>query len=211
MTIHLYAEHLLNIRTLSIQASLSTVSNQETQVSLSADGNTLTLNHERESASVQLPINLSPNKQSNAKLIVPPVPNKYLSFRVQVEEKESSDSLLGNGDANENGNVAPWIATSLTTSTSIRCRYCGSVLIERGSIRMWKDLPSEGWAEMMEFWHCHKPDDPTGHDHAGSKKGYAADSQLAVESGVGLVDAINFLFVAEDCKNMRVGSTSSLF
>lgn len=30
---------------------------------------------------------------------------------------------------------------------------------------MWKDLPSGNWAEMMDFWHCHKPDPEGGHEH----------------------------------------------
>lgn len=34
------------------------------------------------------------------------------------------------------------------------CRLCGKEL----STKIWKDMPSEHWAELMDFWHCHKPD-----------------------------------------------------
>ncbi len=84
--IHLYVEHLLNIRTLSIQAVLSTVSGRETDVTVSADGSILTISHEGEMASVKLPINISPSAQSRAVLTIPAVPSKNLTFRVQVEQ-----------------------------------------------------------------------------------------------------------------------------
>ena len=215
--IHLYVEHLLNIRTLSIQASLSTISNKESKATLSADGNILTLAHEGEVASVQLPITISPNQESDATLTIPAVRSTELSFRIQVEEKpEAENKLLGNRDR-ESGNIVPWTANSLTDQTEICCHHCDSVLVERGKIRTWKDLPSEGWAEMMEFWHCHKPHEPHDRSNGEVKKAYGTDSRLAVNSSVGLVDVIDFLFVPEDCTNISVGyrffleTSSSIF
>ena len=205
--IHLYTEHLTNIRTLSIQASLSTVSNKETKATLSADGNILTITHEDETGSVKLPINLSPNKQGNIKLPIPAVPSRELTFRVQLEEKEGVPSGATSNGASitlENNNVVPWTADSMGDQTEVYCRDCGCTLVERGKIHVWKDLPSEGWAEMMEFWHCHKPNEPHAHDHYQPRKGYAGGSQLAFEAGVGLVDIMDFLFVVGDCKNVKV-------
>ena len=72
-------------------------------------------------------------------------------------------------------------------------------------MRDWKDLPSEGWAEMMDFWHCHKPDEPHMHDHGSLKKGYAANSQLALKQGIAMVDANDFLLASEDCQDIAVG------
>lgn len=204
--IHLYAEHLLNIRTLSVQAVLPTVSNKETKATLSADGSILTLTHEGESASIKLPINLSPNRPSKVILTIPAVPSRELSFRIQLEEKEGAvDGVLSNCTHSETGNVVPWTANSLSHDTEICCNCCGNVLVERGNVREWKDLPSEGWAEMMEFWHCHKPDEPHLDAHLDSKKGYTANSRLALESGVGMVDVADFLLAAEDCQNLVVG------
>ena len=204
--IHLYIEHLLNIKTLSIQASLSTVSNKETKATLSADGKELTLTHEEETASIQLPINISPNRKSNVKFTIPAIPSKELSFRVQLEEKPGvQNGALSNGDV-DSGNLVPWGAGSLTAEAEVCCANCSSVVVSRGRIRTWKDLPSQGWAEMMEFWHCHKPHEPHHHGEGEIKKGYASDSKLAVESGVGLVDVVHFLFASEDCANVKVGN-----
>ena len=202
--IHLYVEHLLNIRTLSIQASLSTFSNEETKANLSADGRTLTLSHEHETASIQLPINISPTQQSNVKFTIPAIPSKELSFRIQLEEKPGvQNGALSNGDG-DGSNLVPWSAGSLTAETELCCANCSSIVVERGRIQTWKDLPSQGWAEMMEFWHCHKPYEP--HNHGGDEvtKGYAAGSKLAIESGVGLVNIVDFIFAPEDCRNLTV-------
>ena len=112
----------------------------------------------------------------------------------------------------------------LTASTpSISCVSCSTPLISRGTITKWKDLPSDGWAEMMDFWHCHKPDlphrqhgDDAVHTTAETQKvnegaaaagrGISATSRLAVERGVGLVGVMDLLFAAEDCKLLNVGN-----
>lgn len=205
--IHLYAEHLLNIRTLSIQASLSTVSSRETKATLSADGNILTLLHDGERASITLPVTL-PGDHSDATLTIPAAPTKDLSFRLQVQEKQGSTGLLSNGQADD-GVIDPWTAGSLTPTTEVNCAKCNTTFIPRGRIQQWKDLPSEGWAEMMDFWHCHKPDVPHDHDQdntAGHNKAYSASGKLAIESGVGLVGALDFVFAAEDMQNVEVRS-----
>lgn len=206
MTIHLYAEHLVNIRTLSLQASLSTVSNQQTKATLTADGNTLTLSHEGEVASIQLPIRV-PGGHNDATLTIPAAPTRDLSFRISLQEKPGANGLLTNV-SHEDTHVIPWTATVLTPYTEIACKSCNSVIIFRGRVKVWKDLPSENWAEMMDFWHCHRPHVPHNHDKDVPQKGYSADSRLALVSGVGMVDPVDFVLAAEDCENITVGAAS---
>lgn len=204
MTIHLYAEHLINIRSLSLQASLSTVSNKETRATLSADGSTLTLAHEGEVATIKLPIAV-PGTHNNATLTIPAAPTKDLSFRISLSEKPGAGGLLTSGNF-EDTNVVPWTAPSLTPETELACRNCQEILAERGKIKVWKDLPSENWAEMMDFWHCHRPDVPRDDDHSAPSRGYSAGSRLALELGVGMVDPVDFILAAEDCQNVEVGA-----
>ncbi|KAK4507738.1 hypothetical protein PRZ48_001473 [Zasmidium cellare] len=207
MTIHLYAEHLVNIRTLSLQASLSTVSNHQTKATLSADGNTLRLSHEGEVASIKLPIRV-PGGHNDATLTIPAAPTKDLSFRVSLQEKSGANGLLTNG-THEDTHVIPWTATALTAETEIACKSCNAVIIRRGQVKVWKDLPSENWAEMMDFWHCHRPHVPHDHGNGALQKGYSADSRLALESGVGMVDPVDFVLTAEDCENITTSTSSS--
>lgn len=210
MPIHIYVEHLLHIRTLSIQASLQSDTNKETKPIIFAEGATLTLMHESETAGVTLPVNISPNKRSKIGATIPATPTKEITFRIQLEEKDGhSFANYGSNVNTDPGNVVPWGASKLTESSEICCSSCSAILLGRSTVQAWKDLPSEGWAEMMEFWHCHKPDHPDGpHAHGADgevKKGYAAGSKLALEPGIGLVDTLDILISSEDCDNIKVG------
>ncbi|KAK5738342.1 hypothetical protein LTR17_006061 [Elasticomyces elasticus] len=206
--VHLYAEHLQNIRTLSIQASLATVSNAETKATLSADHDYLSLEHEGESVTIRLPISLG--SHNDATLTIPAAPTKDLSFRLNIEEKSGQSSLLGRG-APESENVIPWMASELTSDTAVSCSACQAEIVHRGRIRQWKDLPSEGWAEMMDFWHCHKPDEP--HDHTGeaanASRGFASNSKLIALETVGLVGPMDFLLSTTDCTNLETSTSLS--
>ena len=204
MTIHLYAELLSNIRTLSIQASLSTQTNTETKAEISTDGKTLTLTHDGESVSITLP-GCMMSGQNTATLTIPAAPTKELSFRVRIQEDADIGDLLGDrsGDCS---NMVPWSAVTLGQSAEIICKTCATVLLPRNRIQTWKDLPSENWAEMMDFWHCHKPSEPPGHNHSVQNKGYAANSRLALDPSVGFIDPTNFLLAGADCENLIVSS-----
>ncbi|KAI6809553.1 hypothetical protein KC365_g18333 [Hortaea werneckii] len=210
--IHLYAEHLQNIRTLSIQASLATFSNTETKATLSADGSQLSLSHEGETATIQLPITV-PGGHNDATLTIPSAPSKELTFRLSLSEKPGSN-LLGERPPAGSETIVPWMSSHLSASAEISCANCRTVLIPRGTVTQWKDLPSEGWAEMMDFWHCHKPDVPHDHHHrdahgvnGSAGRGIGANSKLAVERGVGLVGPLELLFAKKDTRCIKVSST----
>jgi hypothetical protein len=117
---------------------------------------------------------------------------------VRLEDTSPRDSQSGE-------TVIPWTATSLSQQVELQCKICHAEILPRGQIQKWKDLPSEGWAEMMEFWHCYKPNEPHDHEHQTDKKGYSADSMLAITPSVGLVNATSFILAADDCKNIKVG------
>jgi hypothetical protein len=202
MPLHIYAEHLINIRTLTIQATLPSPSNNNTACTLSADGDILTLTHQGETASITLPVAVPAHASTS--ISIPAVPSKDLSFRVRLEH----DGILQDRQSSET--VIPWTAASLSTNVELRCKNCRAVVLPQGKIQTWKDLPSEGWAEMMEFWHCHKPNEPHNHEQQTDKKGYSAESKLAITPSVGLVNATSFILAAADCDNIKVGEFISL-
>ncbi|KAK8050645.1 HECT-type E3 ubiquitin transferase [Apiospora phragmitis] len=99
--------------------------------------------------------------------------------------------------------TTPWSAQDLSPRSSIYCRGCQTPLVAEGRIETWKDLPSENWAEMMEFWHCHKPHGHEHHDNQGlASRGYGANSRLSGQTGVGLMDLTSLLFSQSDCSNV---------
>lgn len=65
----------------------------------------------------------------------------------------------------------PWPVNQLEQCkpSGMLCSNCGNVLVRSGQIKHYKALPSENWAEMMDFWHCHKPHE----DSSSFKQGYA--------------------------------------
>ncbi|TKA64041.1 hypothetical protein B0A49_09871 [Cryomyces minteri] len=173
-TISLYAELLFHIRAVSFIASLQTNSSKTTRAELSADGEHINLTHDGEVATIRLPTKIAGG--GSAALTLPAVPSKELTLRLQLEERSPGLLRIDGGSAN----VVPWCASSLNEGTRVHCRECQSVLLGPQRVSEWKDLPSESWAEMMDFWHCHKPnvEHPVGDEDAQGRKGYAASSHL---------------------------------
>jgi hypothetical protein len=199
----LYAELLANIRQISLAASLPSPSNASTVVSLASDGRTVELKHGTNHArQLKLPVKAS----VGATLL--PIADKergtaLLSWRLPVDAASLSP-------AHQNGGI-PWSAADLDPGAGVACRQCKVDVVSSNAVQSWKDLPSENWAEMMEFWHCHKPDHH--HSHQGSGKadeaslaarGYGASSVISAQEGVGFVDLTTLLFAESDCRNITV-------
>ncbi|KAK7527693.1 ubiquitin-conjugating enzyme E2-binding protein [Phyllosticta citriasiana] len=229
--LHLYAELLLHIRTVTLFASLRTAHTSETKAVLSADGETLTLTHEGHSASIRLPTQIAGG--GSAALMLPQAPSKELTLRLQLKEKSPGLLRLRQGAEN----VVPWDAQQLEKAESVKCAKCGAQLAvanpernhdesdprsevanggnaesTRVGVKSWLDLPNENWAEMMDFWHCHKPHEHNhgDHSHEGHEKGYAASNRLIAKKGVGFVDLAYLLLAEEDCIGVKLVTHSSL-
>ncbi|KAF2627851.1 hypothetical protein BU25DRAFT_340607 [Macroventuria anomochaeta] len=205
--IMLYAELLLHIRTITLFASLRSHHTRETKVRLDADGNLITVSHEGYRATIRLPIKVEGKGDAALELPAQP-PSKELTLRLQMEEQEDSD-MLGLMAESRKANIVPWDGVTLSKQegVEVRCKNCEGVVLKSGTVREWKDLPNENWAEMMDFWHCHKPDEHHLHDHTqevGGQKGYAAGNRLKATEGVGFVDLTGFLLKEQDCEGAKV-------
>jgi hypothetical protein len=154
------------------------------------------------------------------------------SFRMQIDDGDSS--LLSREEHMDS--FVPWTATDMTTSNRLRCRHCKNAFLNSPALYdsdtkkedlkgwVWKDLPSGNWAEMMDFWHCHKPDPHEDRDHEtndavtrlpedqnATVKGYGAANQVIATSGTILVDVATFLVTDTDCRGLKQVSTSKCF
>lgn len=208
-SIKLYAELLLHIRTVTLFASLRTNFSQETKAKLSADKSCITVSHEGHTATIRLPINVKGGGDAALSLPSQP-PSKEITLRLQMEETEDSN-ILGLLHAEERKlNLVPWDGASLSQAESVEivCKNCNGILVPKEKISQWRDLPNENWAEMMDFWHCHKPDEHHLHDHTHEevvgRKGYAAGNSLQATEGVGYVDLTSFLLKMQDCEGAQV-------
>lgn len=205
----LYAELLANIRQISLAASLSSPSDASTQVALSADCRTVQLKHRGSVHQLALPA-----KAALGSTLLP-IHDKQkgatsLSWRLPLDASYIPSSCHHQLDA------PSWSATDLRPGSEVTCRRCSAVVVPVGVAKVWKDLPSENWAEMMEFWHCHKPDH-SHHHHDGkdtgradekslAARGYGASSAISAQEGVGFVDLTTLLFAESDCRNVTVSS-----
>ncbi|KAF2663065.1 hypothetical protein K491DRAFT_551946, partial [Lophiostoma macrostomum CBS 122681] len=203
-SITLYAELLLNIRTVTLFASLRTVHTRETKATLSTNGDSITISHEGASATIHLPVNAGGGGDAALALPASP-PSKELSLRLQIEEQDDSELFTGVHTEERKANIVPWDGASLNEMKNVRilCKSCQSLAIDGAKVVDWRDLPNENWAEMMDFWHCHKPDEHHLHDHthhdAVAKKGYAAGNQFKATEGIGFVDLSSLLLAEADC------------
>jgi hypothetical protein len=193
----IYAELLLNIRQVTVFVILQSKYNDKTKIELSSDRKLISVTQDGEYAAKELPCQVA----ENASLSLPNVSAKELSFRLQVTVDHNTIPKATSAWEND----IPWSASSMTSVTQLGCRSCQRTLVS-ASVKAWKALPSENWAEMMDFWHCHKPDDegPREHVSQAENKGYAASSRLGPTTGTGLVDVDNFVLLRDDCISIKV-------
>ncbi|KAI9053931.1 hypothetical protein LZ554_002875 [Drepanopeziza brunnea f. sp. 'monogermtubi'] len=208
----IYAELLSNIRQISVIVALEGVCEPATKAELSGDGWQFIFYHEGQKTVLGLPGQAVPNFQ----LQKPILGNKELSWRLPLAGQASRASI-----EDAQSNEAPWSAKDISEDAEFACRECKAVILEKGTVRVWKDLPSENWAEMMDFWHCHKPDVPvalseangsSGHESrdlsdVAASKGYGANTRFFARSGIGLIDITTFLLASVDCKNLKTSQS----
>ncbi|KAF7853640.1 hypothetical protein EAF04_010631 [Stromatinia cepivora] len=196
----IYAELLSNIRQISILAFLDTPSDSSTKAELLADGTILRLHHAEQNIQLMLPGQVV----SNSGLREFPIGSSELSWRLPL----TGDFQRADADISQTIE-APWSAKDMVIGERVlECRKCSATIVEADRIKEWKDLPSEGWAEMMDFWHCHKPSDHADHNHGeenlASTRGYGANTKFTAQAGIGFVDHSTFL-LAENDSNLPVG------
>lgn len=207
----MYAELLSNIRQISVIVALEEPCDSSTKVKLSADGRRFILHHAGETSSLSLPGQVPASSQ----LQEPTLGSKELTWRLPLTGQPTRPSM-GNVQSND----APWSAKCLGEEMEFLCRDCRAVVVRGGSIRVWRDLPSENWAEMMDFWHCHKPDVPVtnsssdlnggaGVEKSMANRGYGANTKFTPTPGIGFIDLTTFLLVDTDCTNIQVRYTFS--
>ena len=185
----------MNIQQVTVFATLPSEQNDTTVFELSSDKVTLTLTHDCQHAAIVLPGEIA----VSTILDVPRSTDNSIFLRLQA----SSDVELAAAEGYRTSGKVPWSASSLSAHTRIACNFCSAVIVD-GTVQSWKDLPSENWAEMMDFWHCHKPSNDSRHS-TESSKGYSAADRIHTRSGVALVDTCHIIVAAGDCKNIIVG------
>lgn len=193
----LYAELLLNIQQVTVFASLPTVANGSTKFDLSTDRRYLSVLHDGVRATLELPYQVTETDYS-----LPTTGLKELSFRLPVAGE--IQARTGFNELEEENAI--WPASVLSHEAELACQSCKKSIV-KDTVSTWKDLPSENWAEMMDFWHCHKPDvkGAVKVSSDNSAKGYAASNIHEPKPGAAFVDILHFRLASSDCTGIEVG------
>jgi hypothetical protein len=232
--LYLHAEFLPNIRQITLYVSIpgnAAFDGIRPEVRFSQSRKAVTVSLPKPfqdvSETIKLPARVSDASGRALQTSTGPAPEaggkSYdFSLRMQVD---ANDEVLAPRDELIDDFV-PWTAEGMSPSTRIRCRECSQNFLNHSPASeisdkiddkgwIWKDLPSGNWAEMMDFWHCHKPDPHEGHeqdekdaaiqieDQMAQAKGYGADNQVVAIPGTVLVDVATFLLTESDCTGLE--------
>lgn len=194
--INLYAEFLLNISQVTIHASLNIQGRPDELAYLHSDRQRIRVQYAGEEAVITYPTGIVGKATAHIPLEVA----SSLSLRLEISEK---------GDpawrALEVTNDSSWTASRFTRETCIACRSCQTLLLrEHDDALQWKDLPRDGWAEMMDFWHCHKPPQGTNDDLSVKREIFHTASQPSVRRGIAFIDICDIIVDLDNCKNISV-------
>ena len=188
----LYSELLFNIRHVTVFATLTSKKTDETTAQLSPDRTFFSLCHEGKSVSIKLPCEVL----GNTNLTVPTSKDNILLFRLQISDRIK----LGERSVNFE---SPFDVDSLSSITEIACNGCKSI-ITKGRIGTWRELPRENWAETMDFWYCHRPNENKVQSGPVARQGYEAVNHLLARRGYGFVDTCHLVISIKDCSCVEV-------
>lgn len=246
VSLYLHAELLPNIRQITLYVSLPqtpALDGIRPQIELSESRKAVTVSLpeplDHVSETIKLPARVSDANRRTLNINTasatalgtgqPDSSSHDYSFRMQVDP--SDQALLPRDEVMDD--YVPWTAADMSPSTRVRCRECGNIFMKDPNRRIedeqgfqeptqgwaWKDLPSGNWAEMMDFWHCHKPDPHEGdlkaeataalkiEEQNAQIKGYGAWSRVEAIPGTVLIDVATFLLAVPDCVGLTKVST----
>ncbi|KAA8916846.1 hypothetical protein TRICI_000965 [Trichomonascus ciferrii] len=116
-----------------------------------------------------------------------------ISFRLPAVPNERGNGVKTSSFFDSSKLIIPWSASELTGFSGdidVKCGNCSDLLGTHSNSMNWKQLPSENWAEMMDFWHCHKPENKNETTH---NPGYAISRFVPTET-TSFVGLSYFLF-----------------
>lgn len=191
-----YAELLINVRIISIFVSVDGASEGSVTINFGHDRCTATVDFGGQEVSMWLPARVAAVRASALTLSISGLGEATARLPLDETWTRSLDEP-----------ASPWSAADLRDAECAHCVTCNTDIVNPGVISAWKDLPSENWAEMMDFWHCHKPEVPNADEADGSikQKGYSASNKLTAQAGIGMIDVSDLLLAVESCTNVIVG------
>lgn len=87
---------------------------------------------------------------------------KYQNDECIIRFKTIDNSFLSQMDRTSNfimsfSHRCKWSRAELRSVFHFKCKFCDVVLLSNDDCEKLSDMPSEFWAELMDYWNCHKP------------------------------------------------------
>lgn len=88
---------------------------------------------------------------------------------------------------------------------SFECVFCSCSIVDSNKYSRFMDLPSELWLEMMDFWHCHKPNISGADNHSKKYEKLSPSSDEVIIGSYYLLLKTNGMLINEgqraECQN----------
>ncbi|AET39924.1 putative polyadenylation protein Ecym_5147 [Eremothecium cymbalariae DBVPG len=127
----------------------------------------------------------------------------YQNGQATIRAHERKVNLKSHLDRTSNFMVAfssnfKWSKLDLQEPFKFLCYCCNSTLLSRSDCKKIRDMPTEFWTELMDYWHCHKPD-----DNSKESKNYRDKYNILVPSIAELLVGDSFLILNRDWLSER--------
>lgn len=199
MKTRIYAELRQSIRCISLSVEVQDRA-QLKDVEVSGSGEEVVVRFKDGTGSVMK----LPAKGQRGPLAIPVGTGGTLQFRIPLDDAKVVDLSPTAVEVN-----APWCVKDLEAckqDVAIHCRNCQADIVSSGAVEEWRALPSSGWAEMMDIWHCHKPteEDTAKAEKEGQTMKKKYGSGFIEKPGIGLVGLTEIMVHESNCSNIEI-------
>ncbi|KTW29315.1 hypothetical protein T552_01270 [Pneumocystis carinii B80] len=144
-------------------------------------------------------ISIKSNKISEI-IFLPDEIEKDVSIRVDQQPNTLSIRLpLSNLSIKSMNEISPWSAVYIDPNSDFCCGFCLGSLLNKDQIKHWRNLPSDNWADMMDYWICCK-----GKDNAFGNYKISQNIKSLSDSGIIFVGLSYFLISEKNLQNIKV-------
>lgn len=86
---------------------------------------------------------------------------KSWSLRLKVDPKHNKHPIKTGFNSEEGNKLDKWDRKYLKSLETFlfRCEHCDAPILDnKVNCKVINEMPSDNWMELMDYWHCHKPD-----------------------------------------------------
>jgi HECT-like Ubiquitin-conjugating enzyme (E2)-binding len=182
-----FAEGLPRLGVVNLHVALNSASTEATSITTTEDDTTIILQHQHEEFVILLP-----SSPSATETIPLPPGKSIITSRLSISRPPTDDQLLPLLSAND---VLP-LGSQGTTLSCVDCRKSQLVTPQM----RWKDLPSDSWVELSDYWLCH-----SGSTHSHNHEHHTPVlPTLKTRPGTVLVGLTSLLLHPDDLPNITI-------